>query len=430
MARTLPSHALDRLLERSLQVFAFLIPFEVIGGTMGGGYILSVATIALLFADFLILIRGRFLWKPLAAVVVFLLWCFLTAVGRYPVPSYLPSLLALTAMLIPIVASTSRCIDPQKILKALVAGLLVSFLLAAWDVGVNLGLPPITETVPIGLWGTDYIQESVYFGVYRVKSAQTEPSHYAHYLAFMYAVIDQADRRDLEVPRPVLLKVSIVFFLLMTISLSGLIMFIGYLGAVFFLEWRERILRKVMSPYLWLGLPIGVVSLVIVLQQTGQNVLEYPLWLWGRVDKAIAAIRLGLVVGSEASRAGSAAIVFEYWTQQDWLHTLTGEGYANHEHWLLQNYGYLSSLNASFARGDLHNNFAMVGIATGVIGFVMYIVMITSFAARKRSMMPFSIFSVWIIGHFAMGYFAFYRFWWPIILGGLIFGLKKNKQRR
>jgi len=333
-------------------------------------------------------------------------------------------------MLLPIAASVRHCIDSQKILQSLIYGLLASFLIAAWDIGVNVGLPPITDTVPLGLWGTEKIQESVYFGVYRVKAAQTEPSHYAHYLAFMYAIVDQADRRGLHVPRATLLKVSIVFFLLMTISLSGLIMFMGYLGAVFVLEWRERILRKIVSPYFWLGIPVGVVAVASVLQQPGQNILEYPLWLWERMDKAIDAIQLGLVVGSEASRAGSITVVFEYWAQQDWFRTLVGEGYANHEYWLLQEYGHLSSLNVSFARGDIHNNFAMVGISTGAVGFAIYLTMILTIFLKSRSTIPVAIFYVWIIGHFAMGYFAFYRFWWPLILGLLIFEFEKKKSNK
>jgi len=237
----------------------------------------------------------------------------------------------------------------------------------------------------------------------------------------MYAIVDQADRRSFDVSHPVFLKVSIVFFLLMTISLSGLIMFIGYLGAVFVLEWRERILRKIVLPYFWLGVPIGVVLIVFVLQQAGQNVLEYPIWLWERMDKAMTAIQLGLVAGSEASRAGSAVLVLEYWATQDWIHVLIGEGYANHEHWLIQKYGHLGSSMVSFARGDMHNNFALVGIATGAIGFILYLILIATFALGKHSVLPLSLVAVWVIGHFAMGYFAFYRFWWPIVLGVVIF---------
>jgi hypothetical protein len=124
------------------------------------------------------------------------------------------------------------------------------------------------------------------------------------------------------------------------------------------------------------------------------------------------------VKGSEASRARSATIFFEYWASQNWWGALIGEGYGNQSRWLIENFGHME--RTSFARGSVHNNFAYIGITTGVVGLFLYIYNIFVFV-KSRYRVPLSVFGVWVLGHFAMGYLTFYRFWWPLILGAAIF---------
>jgi hypothetical protein len=406
----------DRAIERLYRVFAFSVPFATIAVPLGA-YLFSVATFLLLCLDLLLVLRGRFQAAPLVSVTVFLAWCLLAAVPRLQVGTYLFSLLALTAMLIPLVVSIPDAVRPQKIIYALIYGLIGSFALAAWDIGVNVGLPPLHNVLSgIGIWGS--VDGSVYFGVYRAQSAQTEPAHYAHYLAFTYAILDQADRRELRVPYPRLLKAATTFFLFATLSLSGLIMFVGYLGMVVVIEWRRRILGKLFSLNFWGLLPFLVFAGVLIAEFYGEGIAEYISWIYGRLDDAVTAIQLGLVKGSEASRARSATIFLKYWASQDWWGALIGEGFGNQAKWLVENFGHLKG--TSFARGSVHNNFAYIGITTGVVGFLLYIVNIFVFI-KERVSVPISIFGVWVLGHFAMGYLTFYRFWWPLILGIAIF---------
>ena len=417
---------IDRSVEGVYRLFAFSVPFAVIAIPLGS-YYFSLATFFLLVLDILFLLRGRFISTPLASVTLFLAWCLLAAVPRLSVGTYLPSLLALSTMLIPLVVSIPDVIRPQKIIQALIYGLIGSFLLAAYDVLVNVGLPPLTEIFSgVGLWGTEAIQESVYFGIYRAKSAQTEPSHYAHYLAFTYAILDQADRKGMRVPRARLLKTAITFFIFATVSLSGLIMFVGYLGMVGVIEWRQRILKKLFSPNFWALLPFLAFAGLLIAEFYGEGIAKYVSWTFGRLDDAITAVQLGLVQGSEASRARSATIFFEYWASQDWWGALVGEGYGNQEEWLVDNFGHLGG-NISFARGSVHNNFAYVGITTGVMGFLLYVFNILVFV-KKRYYVPVSIFGIWVLGHFAMGYLTFYRFWWPLILGIVIFKIRRKEE--
>ncbi|WP_263834165.1 hypothetical protein [Salinibacter sp.] len=410
---------IDDLISWVYKAFAFFIPFAVIA-TRIGDYFLSAATVFLLLLDALLLLRGRFRAAPLTSVFVFLAWCLLAAVPRLEVGTYLFSLLALTAMLIPLTVSVPDSLRPKKIIQAFVYGLIGSFVLAAYDLGVNIGFPPLYDIFSgIGIWGG--VDGSVYFGVHRVQAAQTEPAHYAHYLAFAYAILDQADRKGLRVTYPRLLKAATTFFIFATLSLSGLIMFVGYLGMVVVVEWRERLLGKLFSLNFWALLPFLVLAGVSIAGVYGKGIAEYAYWIYGRMEDAITAIQLGLVKGSEASRARSATIFLEYWASQNWWGALIGEGYGNQSGWLIENFGHMEG--TSFARGSVHNNFAYIGITTGIVGFFLYISNIFILYI-KWSKIPISIFGVWLIGHFAMGYLTFYRFWWPLILSVAIFGVE------
>jgi len=415
------TRAVDRLIGRVLQIFAFFLPFALLGMRLGD-YIFSVATFFVLLLNFLILLRGRFLKKPLAFFALFWIWCFLTAASRYPLSSYGFSLLALGAMLLPLCARIPESVDGGSVMRALVNGAIASFVLAGYEIGVNFGLPPLTEITSIGLWGTSVPQESVYFGIYRVKSGETEPAHYAHYLVLVYAIIDLADRRGYEVQHPHLMKGTLVFFLLATISLSGLVLFITYQTSVFVWEWRERILQRITSVWFWVGSPFIFVFAVVVWQQVGGDISKYAIFTFGRLEEAITAIQLGLVSGSEASRARSATIVFEYWASHDWLQTFAGEGYANYENWLEQTFAHTGNeLGSSFARGSMQNVFSVVGISTGMIGMSLYLGFIGSVTLRKRASVPLGLVTLWLVYHFATGYLVTYRLWWPILLGALIF---------
>ena len=427
------AHVMDQLIEKVLQFFAFSLPFALLGGRWGD-YVFSAATFFVLFLDILLLLRGRFLKKPLFFFVLFWFWCFLTAVPRYPLSSYGLSLLALGAMALPLCGSIPDTVKGQSVLKALIYGALASFVLAGYEIGVNFGLPPLTDITSIGLWGTEAVQESVYFGIYRVKAGETEPAHYAHYLVFVYAIVDLAERQGHEIQCPRLLKTTLVFFLLATISLSGLILFVGYQAAAFSLQWRKRIMKKIASVWFWSLLPLVAFFAIGVWQLVGGSISEYAAFTFGRLEVAITSIqsgfvsgKSGFVSGSEASRARSATMMFEYWASQDWIHTLVGEGYANYESWLKKAFPYRGKgLESSFARGSVHSVFSVVGISTGTIGLLLYLGFVRTVTLRRRVYLPTAFLALWTLYNLTTGYLITYQLWWPIILGMLIFRIRRK----
>lgn len=163
-------------------------------------------------------------------------------------------------------------------------------------------------------------------------------------------------------------------------------------------------------------------SVVVAWQYIGESISEYVAFTFDRLQAAIAAIQLGLVSGSEASRARSATMMFEYWASQDWIRMLVGEGYANYEGWLEQTFPHVGEgLESSFARGSVHSVFSAVGISTGIVGLFLYLGLIGTVTLRKTASLPLALMALWIVYHFAMGYLIDYKLWWPIIFGVLIF---------
>lgn len=415
------TRAIDQVIGRVLRVFAFFIPFHLLGVVVGN-YVFSISTFCLVFLNLLLLIRGHsFVKGTISWFYIFISWCLFVTYLRYPFSSYGMSFLALGAMLFPLCTRIPKSIERKSVLKALIYGAAASFVVASYEVGVNFGLPALTEVTSLGLWGTSVPQESTYFGIYRVKAGESEPAHYAHYLTFVYATVDLADRYGYEIRRPRLLKSVLAIFLFATISLSGLILFVSYLSSVLVWEWRSRVLQKVTSEWFWVSIPLVFALALGVYQYMGEEISGYLSFMFGRIEDAWAAIQLGLISGSEASRARSATVVFEYWASQDWLHILAGEGYANYENWLKQTFGGMGGkLGSSFERGNVQNVFSAVGISTGVIGVISYLLFARSIFSRL-SKIAVPLIVIWLVSHFAMGTLIGYRLWWPLLIGVTLF---------
>lgn len=418
----------DGLINKILISISFLLPFYLVGFRVGA-YIFSATTFLFIALGAVFSARGVFRSSSLSVLYILVAWSFLVTFPRYSFSSYGMSLLALGAMTLPLCAPIPASVDRQSVLQALIYGAVASFVFAAYDLGVNFGLPPLTNVLNVALWGTSVPQESSYFGVYRVKAAFSEPAHYAHYLTFVYALVDIASRRGYSVKNEALLKSFLLFFLFFTMSLSGLILFLSYQGSVLVWEWRERVLATISSVWFWLSLPLVFVLLVVVWQKAGDQIIGYVFFLFDRIDEAYTAIQLGLVSGSEASRARSATIVFEYWASQDILHLLVGEGYANYEEWLIQTFagrGEPGGPGSSFGRGNVQNVFSAVGISVGLIGLIVYCIFLWSMFGSKRYLFSCPFIICFLVYHCAVGILIGYRFWWPILIGMVLFRREGN----
>jgi hypothetical protein len=419
------SLSIGRLYERAYEplicAIAFSLPLYFLG-IPSGGFDFTLLVVLVLVLDALILLNGKFVIGTTRALTIFVVWCFLTAVGRYSPSSYLVSLLGLIAVTFPLCGPVPQNVRPRRVLNGLIYGLLVTFVFAAYEVMINfVGVPPLESFFSYGVWAN--IRTGEYLGFRRVKATFVEPARYAQYLSLVYAIIDAAGRRGVEIRYRRWLLGGILVALISTLSLSGVIIMAGYFGASFLLNARERLTAPLrseqfwkMTLFVWTPLAVGIAVMY------GDAVAEIAALFRERLDKVVEVIQFGILVGSEGSRVQSTLIMFDYVSGQDWVSVLIGEGYSNAEQWLQENFTFLLGTKASFARGDLHNIFSTVTISTGVVGLSAYVYVLYSVFRQRTRSVPLLFIAVVFVLHFATGYLLYTRLWMTILVAQIIFG--------
>jgi hypothetical protein len=409
---------LEGLYEKVLQGLAFFWPLYVLG-IPAGGFDFTISACLLILLSLIILVRGRFHAFTLGAASLFMGWALLVTVPRYPPSAYLLSWMGLGVMVLPFCGTVPDAIRPREILDALYWGLLASFGFAFYEIAVTLaGLPALQEIFTFGLWAE--VRTGTFLGVQRVKSTMAEPAHYARYLVSAYAILDTATLYGYEIRRERLFKAVWLLVLLSTLSLTGVILAGVYVGVRALVRWR-RGLRKLFAPRFWVLATTSPFALAGSLYAAGVNPIDLIRLFARRFGDVMEAIQLGIVVGSEGSRIQSTLILFRYLGGQDVLHFFAGEGYSQASSWLIENFGHLPENISSFARGDLHNTFSAVGISTGTVGLLLYLVYISILLTSRRWKVPVPIGAVWLVSHLATGYLIGYHFWLPLLVTACVF---------
>lgn len=408
----------DRLYETILRSLAFFWPIYVIGFPIGAFHF-TVSDGLLIAVGLIILSRGRFLASTLAIISVFMSWSLIVTLPRYEPSMYLLSWIGMGVMLLPFCGVIPDSIRSKKILDALYWGTVLSFGFAAYEIGVSLvGFPSLSEIFTFGLW--PHVRTHDFLGMQRVKSTMIEPAHYARYLVFVYAILETAAYRGYTIQYEWLFKAVLLLALISTLSLSGIILLLFYIGIANLARWRQE-LRKLLFPQFWITALFSFFLLTGSLYAAGVNPIDVVNLFVNRLGDVVEAVQLGIVVGSEGSRIQSTLVLFEYLSKQDSIYFFVGEGYSQASAWLTENYGHLPKSVSSFARGDLHNIFSLIGISMGAIGLILYCCIIANLVFRRGSEIPFPIVALWIVSHFSTGYILGYNFWLPLIIPIVVF---------
>lgn len=408
----------ERTFEGSLGALAFLWPLWVVGFPLGG-YSFTGATLVFIVLGVLVLARGRFWTRTLWIGTSFLLWTLLTTLPRFPVDSYILSWLGLGVVLLPLFGMYPYTIRARPILDALYWGCLVSFGFAFYELAVSFaGLPPLKKIFPFGLWLEGRTHE--FLGITRVKGTMAEPAHYARYLMFAYAILDTATLYGYRIRNALFFKTVWGIALLSTLSLSGIILAFVYFGTTFLVRWRHG-LKKLFTARFW-GV-IAFLPLVLAGSLYAAGVTPYEVYnlFARRIEQVVEVIQVGIVVGSEGGRVQSTLILFRYLADQDLLHFFIGEGWAHFSEWLTERFGHLPEELTSFARGDLHNAYSVVGMSTGVVGLVLFLRLLWNILSSRLRPIPIPIATLWLVSRFGSGYLIWATVWIPLLLSGLIF---------
>lgn len=405
----------DGMVESLVYGVAFAIPLYIVGLHVGG-FPLILPLVLLLVLDVVLLLRGRLQTGTTAVIAFFLVWCLLTAAGRHPPSSYVLSLILLAAILFPFCVSYPR-VDPSKLIRWLLYGTYTTFFFAIYEVGMNvLGLPALEDYITVGTF--EIARSGSYLGFQRVNGTYVEPAGYALYLVYVYALLDIAARQGVEIPNLRWKRAAILLVLLATLSFSGVVLLVGYLGASLVFDQRRRIARTLLARSFWKGVLAFLPVVAVVGYLYGETIYSVGALFVSRFNTVVMVLETGTLTGSEGGRIQSTLITFDYWQEEGGWKVLMGEGYTHHNSWLVNNFWYLPE-GSSFRRGDVHSIFSVVGIATGVVGYVTYILLVYSIVRAFR--IPLTFAALWILAHLSTGFLIDVQFWLPVLVAGTLF---------
>jgi hypothetical protein len=250
-----------------------------------------------------------------------------------------------------------------------------------------------------------------------VKSGFQEPAHYVVYLFLSFVLLDNIKNPKLFfITRRKLnyYKLSIVFFMIVTFSMSGYVVFAVYWITKSALNFKDFLISlalmrgKIVVQTSFKSILIIVFLLILVSSSFNYVLSSYQNLVRERFLKISDVIGNYNMSGSEASRVNSFFILFKYWNDEGFSGMLVGEGYANYREWLVTNFGQLDRARVSFARGHINNIIGVIGISTGIVGLILFLIFNYSFIynhkLRNGFLFMISLFLVYFIYDFLIGY--------------------------
>ena len=276
---------------------------------------------------------------------MFVLWCFLGSITRF---SFTPSLLSLVLLLflifpITIILNKSNF---QDIDKYVFFGLILIIPFVFYDLGVSfLGFTPLEDRSVF----FENTNSNMIFDFYRVKATFDEPSYLAIYLdGLLYYFLNVNSKYRKNAIIIILLIIPITF------SLTGIFLTI----VIFILKYIKSFWKLLLS---------FVVILSISLTSS-----FYSEFFSGRMYLVYDSLIGNNISGSEGSRINSIIVMLDYLKQSNTLEFFFGEGYGKYDSWLIEKYKFFNKAMVSYARGQINNTIAIVGISTGVVGLFLY----------------------------------------------------------
>lgn len=366
-----------------------------------GNYPLTIpAVFALLLVIALILNRRKMNGKALITLLTFFFFGAITTMWNHGIDRDMLSLGVLLSLALP----TVYYFKIQDIIgfdRYLIYGVLLTIPFVFYDLGVTaIGLEPLENFSPLFKKASNSPISS-YFGFYRVKATFTEPSYYAIYLiTVLYILFELENKKNRK------LIIVVTGLLLLTLSLTGFIL-MGLVLMIFLLR-RKKIAFKYLVVIF-----IASISLTFVVDL----IIE-------RIEETIMSVTNSNYGGSEGSRANSLFVMFSYLGEQDFVKFLIGEGYGKYDVWLINKFSGNELIG--YSRGQIFNAFALIGIALGFIGLLLYCLFFFVLARSRDYKKTDIIFHVVI--QFSLAFIVSYLFWSVLILFKFKNILKMHKQ--
>lgn len=388
-------------------LLAISIPLYSIGIVIDG-YDASLALLAILLIWISLPQKSKANPTTLLLYYAFILWSFTSAALRHSPPLYAPSLLSLILCSAPLILINFSIDDTYKrrLINAFSLGALITFPLAAYDILSTTESLPLLENVlnlPILSNGTN----STYGSITRVRALMSEPAHYAIFLCYCYAIHDSRQAKRLNIRYSSAIKFTSLFFIVFTFSLSGIFVLLTYLATTAITQGKTGILRFAKFTIVATASVVatGIITTVFLDVPLLQIIDAYS----SRFQALGASALSGSFLGTYGERGNAMLVTLGYWKDVGLPDALIGTGYANHEIWLINQFGHLE--HSELGRGRIPNAFAAIGISTGIVGLSFFLSLIISISRSSNNKLPWAIVSMWIITYFAYGNVIDYFVW-------------------
>ena len=387
--------SIDKIIESLICYLGIFIPLYVIGFRFFG-YDFSFAMVILIVLNIFLIFKNRFNKYVLGSFILFLIWCFFTAFPRAEINTYIPSLAALLLVCFPLSASWRYLnINKKRVYKYYIYGIYLTLGIVGYELlCIFLGIEPFYNNISFGIF--ERIRVGQFLGINRVKGFFLEPAHLAIYIVFSYVIVDMYDE---NVKRKEILRLILFGTLLLTFSLTGLIIILIYYFAknIVFNSNRFRNTIKI-------GLTLGLVLTIL-----GFFYSEYLFFIFNRFGSMFEALQKGGFSRTYGARANAIFILSDYYESEGFIKFLFGEGYANYESWLKQNFGHLGL--SSLAAGKIPNVFSVLVLSTGLIGLLFYFAFLVTIVKQFKVENSSTIFVLIIVLNFGIGFLISYMMW-------------------
>jgi hypothetical protein len=418
-----------------INIFYLFFATSGMGIILGDRFVLSLPVAALIIIDILLIIfvitgQSKFRTKPLIFAVIFIIWAIVITLTRYDISTFILTLLGLVMVWIPLMI---RMPLPDKVVLSnfYCQGLILSFVVSYFELFLSiLFKQKFVDIFPfIAHKSVGDLSESLNISIDRISSLMTEPSEYAVFLVFGYICLDYLDsQKAISKNKFILIKLNIVFFLLLTFSISGLILFFTYLvlSSLNFLlvktKRKEIIFKKLLT----------FLSLIIVLFFAIKAIPELEIASASFIDRATLFIEMDgndNLKTSEGSRSNSMKLAFDSLGSD---YGFFGQGFGkNLSLWILDNYP-----NTVYSRGEageIYNTYAAVIIGVGIPGLLAFLGTIyESFKTSKNVHFYQQIFFlIWLSLGFFIGSLLFYSYWgifYLVATEANIYNIKKRSR--
>jgi hypothetical protein len=387
------------------------------------GILVNIPLIILLLLDIVIISKWYFNQRDILFIGLFILWCLIGVIFRYPISSYLLSLLFTTALILPLGASLKHLdIDVERMLNYLILGVFVSISFIPFELYFRymhlFGFSGNEIWLNVG---------GHYMRYYRASSTMMEPSHYAIVLTFIYVILDIARSRGYQIKNLILFRYCYFTALVLGASLSGIAMigFYFFIKAVYFIiAIVQRKFQVLVSKRVLAYLVVGV-TLLFTLNILSHNFVgKVVSRMHDRVLLTKEAIQHQKSEGSSGVRSNFLWISGKYLESSSFGGIMFGEGYSHYHFWLIKN-----AKNIGYNSSEIYNLFFVLLLSTGIFGLLWFIIMnISVLNVNFRDANDIAFLLLFFVSFLTHGYLVMYWVFVPVLFYKLVPG--KNQVRR